>query len=139
MILISINIWSISSGSISSFNNFAVILFMKCTKTLPPWAFPSRRQGLENSLTLNCKNGNDSANYVFEIIRMSMLEVTSDTNASNLFRIELIFIWVIIKFSGYFKSNVFKPSIISCLFSAVFSEERTSNIFSFWFWVSTWS
>ena len=81
---------------------------------------------------MNCENGNDSSIFVSEIIRISISEVTSDTNVSNLFRIELIFIWAIIGFWGYFKRNVFKPSIISSLFSVVISEELTS-LFFLWF------
>ena len=61
-----------------------------------------------------------------------MSEVTSDTNVSNLFRIESIFIGAIIGLWGYFKCNVFKPSIISLLFSVVISEELNS-LFLLWF------
>ena len=63
---------------------------------------------------------------------MSVSEVTSDTNVSNLFRIESIINWAFIVFWGYFKDNVFKPSIISLLFSVVISEEST-HCFSFRF------
>ena len=40
-----------------------------------------------------CESGNDSSIFVSEISRISMseVEVTSDTNVRNLFRIELIF------------------------------------------------
>ena len=55
-----------------------------------------------------------------------MSEGTSDANFSNLFRIELIFIRAIIGFWECIKCNVFKPSIISSLFSVVVSEELTS-------------
>ena len=42
---------------------------------------------------MNCESGNDSSIFVSEIGRISMseVEVTSDTNVRNLFRIELIF------------------------------------------------
>ena len=39
-----------------------------------------------------CESGNDSSIFVTEIIRTSKSEITSDTNVSNLFPIELIFI-----------------------------------------------
>ena len=56
--------------------------------------------------------GNDSS-VVSEIIRISMSKVLSDTNVSNLFRIELIFIWAIIAIIwGYFK-HVFINYIIA--------------------------
>ena len=88
---------------------------------------------------MNCERSrNDSFNFLPEIIRISMSEVTSDTNVSNLFRIELIFIWAITGFLGYFKRNVFKLSIILSLFSVVFSEE-ISLIRCLWFWVLIWS
>ena len=84
---------------------------------------------------MNCESGNDSIIFLSEIIRISISEVTSDTNVSNLFRIGLIFIWVTIGFWGYFKRNVLKPWIMSSLFSVVFSEELAS-LFFLWFWVS---
>ena len=87
---------------------------------------------------MNCESWNDSFNFLSEIIRISMPEVTTDTNVSNLFRIELIFIWAITGFLGYFKRNVFKPSIILSLLSVVFSEEINSMP-CLWFWVLIWS
>ena len=80
---------------------------------------------------MNCESGNDSSIFVSEIIRISISEVTSDTNVSNLFRIELMFIWAIIGFWGYLKRDVFKPSITSSLFSVLISEEL--HYFSFGF------
>ena len=38
---------------------------------------------------MNCESGNDSTIFVSEIIKISMSEVTSDTNVSNLFRIDI--------------------------------------------------
>ena len=38
---------------------------------------------------MNCESGNDSTIFVSQIIKISMSEVTSDTNVSNLFRIDI--------------------------------------------------
>ena len=43
LIFLSIKIASISDGRVSSFDNFAVISFLKYTKIPSPWAFLSRR------------------------------------------------------------------------------------------------
>ena len=76
---------SIFDGRFSSFHNLAVIIFLKNIIIPPPWAFLSRRQGIENPSVMNCESGNDSSIFVSEMIRISISENASDANVSNLF------------------------------------------------------
>ena len=62
-----------------------------------------------------------SSIFVSKFIRISMLEVNSDADASNLFRIKLTFIWAI----GDISRDI-------SLFPVVLSEGLTS-VFFLWF------
>ena len=66
-----------------------------------PFKFLSNLYGVQNPFNLNCDEENELSSLVFEISNMSILVSMMKDNASDLFRIELIFKWPIIIFLGH--------------------------------------
>ena len=101
-------IGSLSDSIFSILNNFAVALFLKTLHL--------------TTMSLSIKAVRHiSSIFVSKFIIISMLEVNSDADASNLFRIKLTFIWAI----GDISRDI-------SLFSVVLSEGLTS-VFFLWF------
>ena len=116
-IFISIKITSISDGRFSIFNNFEVILVLKYTKIPQPWAFLSWQWGKKNPSIMKCASENDSSIFVSENIRISISEVTSDSNISNLFCIELSYYKILGIFQAWcFQTIDYIIAVFCCYF-----------------------
>ena len=73
------------------FRNLDGISSRKYNKSPPPYAFLSNLYRVQNPFNLNWDEENESSSLVSEISNMSILVSMMEDNASDLFRIELIF------------------------------------------------
>ena len=72
--------------------------------------------------------GNESSNFVSEIIKMSTLFLTIRDSASNLFWIEFIFIWPIINLSGHLDFISWSPTLSSVILFLLLFEKPDLNL-----------
>ena len=73
------------------FRNLDGISSRKYNKSPPPYALLSNLYRVQNPFNLNWDEENESSSLVSEISNMSILVSMMEDNASDLFRIELIF------------------------------------------------
>ena len=105
---ISMNKTSMLSGKTWHFGKTVLILLRTYSNNPPPCLLRSYLNGILKPSIWNCCSGKESSSLVSVIIKTSNTSDNTDLKISNLSLIELILIWPIINFLGYFDRENFR-------------------------------
>ena len=108
LILILMNRHSVLSCNLYSVSKQEQMSSLTYRSIPPPFEQRSSLQGLENSSSKNCAEGNDSSVFVSDISNMSRCLLASDSRTLNLFLIEIMFNYPIIDRLIFFSLTSFK-------------------------------